>query len=181
MESLSRVWLFKTPWTTAHQAPPSMGFSRQEYWSGLPLPSPILLLCLGSYPGNLALDCTISYCCGQWTGIENKRVTGVSKRRRKRGSIILQCFPVSGWFHRQLPYWVHSIQQVRNGSLNSKGSISVPAHIFYPVQLPRRDWDTTPSSNRHVEMDGSHISQLQLAPGLGKSLSLEPIGSRFWR
>ena len=36
---LSRVWLFTTPWTAAHQAPPSMGFSRQEYWSGLPLPS----------------------------------------------------------------------------------------------------------------------------------------------
>ena len=36
---LSRVWLFVTPWTVAHQAPPSMGFSRQEYWSGLPFPS----------------------------------------------------------------------------------------------------------------------------------------------
>ena len=36
---LSRVWLLATPWTAAHQAPPSMGFSRQEYWSGLPLPS----------------------------------------------------------------------------------------------------------------------------------------------
>ena len=94
---------------------------------------------LGFKPSNLALDCTISYCCGQWIGRENKRVTGVSKRRRKRGSIILQCFPVSGWFHRQLPYWVYSIQQVRNGSLNSKGSISVPAHIFCPIQLPRRD------------------------------------------
>ena len=34
---LSRVRLFATPWTVAHQAPPSMGFSRQEYWSGLPL------------------------------------------------------------------------------------------------------------------------------------------------
>ena len=39
VKSLSRVWLFVTPWTAAHQAPPSMGFSRQEYWSGLPLPS----------------------------------------------------------------------------------------------------------------------------------------------
>ena len=38
--SLSRVWLLETPWTAAHQAPPSMGFSRQEYWSGVPLPSP---------------------------------------------------------------------------------------------------------------------------------------------
>ena len=41
VKSLSRVWLFATPWTAAHQAPPSMGFSRQEYWSGVPSPSPI--------------------------------------------------------------------------------------------------------------------------------------------
>ena len=40
VKSLSRVWLFATPWTTAYQAPPPMGFSRQEYWSGVPLPSP---------------------------------------------------------------------------------------------------------------------------------------------
>ena len=40
VKSLSRVWLSVTPWTAAHQAPPSMGFSRQEYWSGVPLPSP---------------------------------------------------------------------------------------------------------------------------------------------
>ena len=42
VKSLSRVRLFATPWTAAHQASPSMGFSRQEYWSGLPLPSLIL-------------------------------------------------------------------------------------------------------------------------------------------
>ena len=40
MKLLSCVWLFATPWTVAYQAPPSMGFSRQEYWSGVPLPSP---------------------------------------------------------------------------------------------------------------------------------------------
>ena len=40
-KSLSRVRLFATPWTAAHQAPPSMGFSRQEYWSRVPLPSPM--------------------------------------------------------------------------------------------------------------------------------------------
>ena len=40
MKSLSCVRLFATLWTVAHQAPPSMGFSRQEYWSGLPFPSP---------------------------------------------------------------------------------------------------------------------------------------------
>ena len=38
---LSSVRLFSSPWTAAYQAPPSMGFSRQEYWSGVPLPSPI--------------------------------------------------------------------------------------------------------------------------------------------
>ena len=40
VKSLSRVRLLATPWTAAHQAPLSMGFCRQEYWSGLPLPSP---------------------------------------------------------------------------------------------------------------------------------------------
>ena len=40
VKSLCRVWLFATPWTVACQAPPSMGFSRQEYWRGLPFSSP---------------------------------------------------------------------------------------------------------------------------------------------
>ena len=40
MKSLSRVRLFVTPWTVAHRAPSPMGFSRQEYWSGLPFASP---------------------------------------------------------------------------------------------------------------------------------------------
>ena len=40
VKSLRRVQLLATPWTAAHQAPPSMGFTRQEYWSGVPLPSP---------------------------------------------------------------------------------------------------------------------------------------------
>ena len=44
VKSLSRVLLLATPWTAAYQAPQSMGFSRQEYWSGVPLPSPCLFL-----------------------------------------------------------------------------------------------------------------------------------------
>ena len=40
LKSLSRVLLFVTPWTVAYQTPPSMEFSRQEYWSGLPFPPP---------------------------------------------------------------------------------------------------------------------------------------------
>ena len=51
VKSLSRVRLFATPWTVAYQAPPAMGFSRQEYWSGLPFPSPGDLPDPGIYPG----------------------------------------------------------------------------------------------------------------------------------
>ena len=53
---LSRVQLFVTPWTVAHQASLSMGFSRQEYWSGLPLPSPGDLPHPGMEPRSLALQ-----------------------------------------------------------------------------------------------------------------------------
>ena len=52
-KSLHRVWLLATPWTAAYQAPPPMGFSRQEYWSGLSLPS---------LKGGIDLDNFISEC-----------------------------------------------------------------------------------------------------------------------
>ena len=53
---LSRVPLFATPWTVAYQASPSMGFSRQEYWSGLQCPSPGDLPDPGIEPGSPALE-----------------------------------------------------------------------------------------------------------------------------
>ena len=56
VKSLSRVRLFATPWTVAYQASPSMGFSRQEYWSGLPFPSPGHLPDPGIEPGSPALQ-----------------------------------------------------------------------------------------------------------------------------
>ena len=56
MKSLSRVRLFATPWTVAYQAPPSTGFSRQEYWNGLPLPSPGDLPNSGIEPRSPALQ-----------------------------------------------------------------------------------------------------------------------------
>ena len=56
-KSFSRVQLFVTPWTTAYQAPPSMGFSRQEYWSEVPLPS---LYISDFSPGDLDSSCTSS-------------------------------------------------------------------------------------------------------------------------
>ena len=56
VKSLSHVRLFVTPWAVAHQASPSMGFSRQEYWSGLPFPSPGDLPDPGIKPGSPALE-----------------------------------------------------------------------------------------------------------------------------
>ena len=57
MKSLSHVRLLATPWTAAYQAPLSMGFSRQEYWSGVPLPS---------------LDCSLLLCKGKVTHSSDK-------------------------------------------------------------------------------------------------------------
>ena len=56
VKSLSCVQLFATPWTVAYQAPPSMGFSRQECWSGLPFPSSGDLPNPGIEPGSPALQ-----------------------------------------------------------------------------------------------------------------------------
>ena len=56
VKSLSHVRLFVTPWTVAYQTPPSMGFSRQEYWSGLPFPSPGDLPNPGIKPRSPALE-----------------------------------------------------------------------------------------------------------------------------
>ena len=65
VKSLSCVWLLVTPWTAAYQGPPSMGFSRQEYWSGVPSPSPPVTVCCsiqfsGSVVSNsLCVDVTV--------------------------------------------------------------------------------------------------------------------------
>ena len=56
VKSLSPVRLFVTPWTVAYQAPSSMGFSRQGYWSGLPFPSPGDLPNQGIEPGSPTLQ-----------------------------------------------------------------------------------------------------------------------------
>ena len=78
MKSLSRVQLFSTPWTPACQAPPSMGFSRQEYWSGVPSPS------MGEF--NSDDHCIYYY------GQESLRKSGVAIIVNKRvRNIILGC------------------------------------------------------------------------------------------
>ena len=78
VELLSRVWLFATPWTVAYQAPLSMEFSSQDYWSGLPFPSPGDLpnpgieprspaLQTGALPSEPRNNKTISWFATPWT------------------------------------------------------------------------------------------------------------------
>ena len=55
VKSLSRAWLLASPWTAALQAPLSMGYSRQEYWSGVPLPSPRFLCSHGWMPSSCVI------------------------------------------------------------------------------------------------------------------------------
>ena len=57
VKSLSRVRLLATSWTPGYQAPPSMGFSRQEYWSGVPLPSPFFC---EIQPKHIAVPATVA-------------------------------------------------------------------------------------------------------------------------
>ena len=63
VKSFSRVWLLATPWTKAYQVPLSMGFSRQEYWSGVPLPSLTSGLKWGRRGGQQRMKPTVSIQC----------------------------------------------------------------------------------------------------------------------
>ena len=68
-ELLSHVRLFVTPWTISHQAPLSMGFSRQEYWSGLPCPPPGDLLNPGIKPASLTSPALAGVFFTTWQGV----------------------------------------------------------------------------------------------------------------
>ena len=72
VKSLSRARLLATPWTGAHQAPPSMGFSSQEYWSGVPLPSSFDILSHDHKLNQLCLFPSVFLClCGRgWRDIK---------------------------------------------------------------------------------------------------------------
>ena len=97
-KSLSRVWLLATSWTAAYQAPLSMGFSRQEYWSRMPLPSPYLAyknantvartqirLCTCSFPRPV-LRTSVGHSCSRSIG--KNMVIGGHSRNAGLGSIV---------------------------------------------------------------------------------------------
>ena len=70
---LSRVWFLATPWTVAYQAPPPMGFSRQEYWSGVPLPSPLIVSSIFKFETE-RMHLKASLCFEFWASSCNFRV-----------------------------------------------------------------------------------------------------------
>ena len=91
VKSLSRVRLFATPWTVAHQPPLSMGFSWQEYWSGLPFPSPYLIL----EASNLRIVRNCNLCFKNVTNVKN----AVVLQTYQVGEVIVNtcCYSRVGW------------------------------------------------------------------------------------
>ena len=110
VKSLSRVWLLATPWTVAYQAPPSMGFSRQEYWRGVPLPS----------PQNGKKHLQIIHLVRNWYLGYIK----ISYNQIQRASLVVQWFKTPHFNckgHSLIPGWGTKIMQaVQNGQKKKK-------------------------------------------------------------
>ena len=107
VKSLSHAWLLATPWTGTYQAHPSMGFSRQEYWSGVPLPSPYTLyvhwnitwssLELRAYNlWNQHTNIQRKSGCSCWDRKPNLKVTNTSPPCGFRGTFCLGLLPATG-------------------------------------------------------------------------------------
>ena len=104
VKSLSHIWLFATPWTVAHQAPPSVGFSRQECWSGLPFPP--RMLCSNPAP-SLMVSCCFSFSFGVLITVYNHAFGSVIPHqcwvssRRWRTERVSPFLSVSPWGQSQ--------------------------------------------------------------------------------
>ena len=152
-----------TPWTVAHQAPQSMGFSRQEYWSGLPFPSPGDLSDPGIDPGLPHCRQTLYRLIREprWEGHTNEGM-GYSLGK-EFGGYVLDFHP-SCAFPRRGVIFVFSLDQKCNGMM---GTSYPQGWIYYNESI---------MSNRlHSGTRDSHHS---LLPG---HLSTEHVTRRFWR
>ena len=105
--ALSHVQLFATPWTVAHQAPLSTGFSRQEYWSGLPFPSPGDLPDPGIQPTSLASPALVGGFC-------------TTEPPAHKSIHILQEYKQKGNLNA-LEWWVFERRQMKYGYGNKRG------------------------------------------------------------
>ena len=119
VKSLRRVWLFATPWTAAHQAPPPMGFSRQEYWSGVPSPfssvqftSVQSLSCVWLFaaPWITARQASLSI-TNSWSSL---KLTTIESVMPSSHLILLSPFPPAPnpSQHQSLSQWVNSSHEV---------------------------------------------------------------------
>ena len=116
MKSLSRVRLFATPWTVAYQAPPSMGFSRQEYWSGLPFPSPGDLPDPGIEPGSAALQADALH--SEPPGKPAKWKNPFSKGYIQDGSIYLKAYVHTKMCFSVCSSSIHSHTKLETGQIS---------------------------------------------------------------
>ena len=83
VKSLRRAWLLATPWTAAYQAPPSMGFSRQEYWGRVPLPSSHISLLLANFSSEFS-SWNISYIQNLWKNLDEQMAIFLMPIMKKR-------------------------------------------------------------------------------------------------
>ena len=100
LSHFSRVWLFVTSWTVAHQAPPSMGFSRQKCWNGLPCPPPGDLPTQGSNPGLLHCRQTLYHLSHQGSpmwNLENGIMILFAKQKQRHRRSEQTCGHQRGW------------------------------------------------------------------------------------
>ena len=119
VKSLSRVWLLATPWTAAYQAPPSMGFSRQEYWSGVPLPSP--------FWGAIKCECP-------WAEEEREAALAASKKQdwdvqaglRQSQSGMTPPFEDNPWHSRSQGVWTSRFPCPEHSNTECKSWICFP-------------------------------------------------------
>ena len=132
VKSLSRVWLLATPWNAAYQAPPSMGFSRQQYWSGVPLPSPS-------------------------SGVQNKNNLDGYFSLSISGYVRLCCYNKNKWKkknHQNLRCWIH-----KSHSFSSHGINMDLEGVFYLTGSQRDpDWCKT-HCNTHVHIHQDRIKK----------------------
>ena len=131
VKSLSHVWFFATPWTVAYQASPSMGFSRQEYWSGLPFPSPGDLPNPGIKPGSPALeaDTLTSEPARKLQECSNYCTTVLLSHARKVMLKILQA--------RLQQYMNHELPDVQAGFRKGRRTRSQIANICWIIEKAR--------------------------------------------
>ena len=140
---LSHVRLFATPWTVAHQAPPSMEFSRQEYWSGVPLPSPGDLPDPGIKPRSptLLVDIRITFCFGLWMQSETRKCPSQGQAIDPSNYISIISVPVP--FSRPLFSWrwnqLFLMEQTVNPSVWTDGKTVGWAQNALPIFIKLND------------------------------------------